>query len=54
MGWLNALYDFAKAVNDANAVHKDLSGRRPGAISRRVGRRLYGKLAGHVARKLFG
>lgn len=36
-----------RTYNDVNAV-------RRGRVSRRVGRRLYGKATGRLARKLFG
>jgi hypothetical protein len=40
------LYEGLKLSNDANAV-------RRGKVGRRVARRVYGKLAGRAARRLF-
>lgn len=44
MRWL---YRLLRTVNDTKAVSK-------GKVGRRVGRRLYGKASGRLARKLFG
>lgn len=41
------LYDALKYSNDINAI-------RRGKVGRRIGRRLYGKATGRLARKLFG
>jgi hypothetical protein len=41
------LYLLAKLMGDINAVSK-------GKVGRRIGRRLYGKATGRLARKLFG
>ena len=43
-GWL---YLFLRTWNDVDAVRK-------GRVARRVGRRVYGKAAGRLARSLFG
>lgn len=40
------LYTLARYLGDAQAVKR-------GTVSRRVGRRVYGKLSGRLARKLF-
>lgn len=40
------LYTLAKYLGDAQAVKR-------GTVSRRVGRRVYGKFTGKLARKLF-
>lgn len=41
------IYKLLKWSNDYNAIKR-------GKIKRRVGRRVYGKVAGRAARKLFG
>lgn len=41
------VYQVLKYSNDFNAIKK-------GKIKRRVGRRIYGKITGRLARKLFG
>jgi hypothetical protein len=41
------LYNFLKAWNDLNAVQKN-------KVPRRVGRRIYGKVTGRLARRIFG
>jgi hypothetical protein len=41
------LYGLARVLGDLNAVQK-------GKVGRRVGRRLYGKGSGRLARRLFG
>jgi hypothetical protein len=46
MNWKTALYRGLKYSNDVRAV-------RRGRIGRRVARRVYGKLAGRAARRLF-
>lgn len=43
----NLLYNLLKWSNDAKAV-------RQGRVTRRVGRRVYGKASGRLARRLFG
>jgi hypothetical protein len=47
MTGLHSIYRALKYINDANAVAK-------GKVGRRVGRRVYGKAAGSLARRLFG
>lgn len=47
MGWKRAAYRTLRTVNDVNAI-------RRGRVVRRVGRRVYGKATGRLARKLFG
>jgi hypothetical protein len=44
---LRWLYTALAVRNDANAIAR-------GRIGRRVGRRIYGKATGRLARKLFG
>jgi hypothetical protein len=44
---VNFIYRALRVLNDVNAVRK-------GKVGRRVGRRVYGKTAGRLARKLFG
>ena len=46
MGLRKALYTLLKFSNDLNAVSK-------GKTKRRIGRRVYGKASGKLARKLF-
>jgi hypothetical protein len=41
------LYLIARTMGDVNAVKK-------GKIPRRVGRRIYGKASGRLARRIFG
>lgn len=41
------IYKLLAISNDVNAVKR-------GKVSRRVGRRVYGKASGRLARKLFG
>lgn len=43
---VNAVYQLLKLFNDARAVKR-------GRVSKRIGRRIYGKASGAVARKLF-
>jgi hypothetical protein len=43
----SAIYRCLKLSNDANAIAK-------GKVGRRIGRRIYGKATGRLARKLFG
>jgi hypothetical protein len=42
-----ALYGAARVLGDYNAI-------RRGTVGRRVGRRVYGKATGRLARRLFG
>ena len=44
---LHSIYKALKYINDVKAVKK-------GKVGRRVGRRIYGKAAGRLARKWFG
>jgi hypothetical protein len=44
---MGAAYAILRGINDVKAVRK-------GRLTRRVGRRVYGKLTGRLARKLFG
>jgi hypothetical protein len=44
---IRALYKLLRLQRDANAV-------RRGKVGRRVARRVYGKVTGRLARKLFG
>ena len=46
MTWRSILYRGLRTSNDVRAV-------RRGRVVRRVGRRVYGRAAGHLARKLF-
>lgn len=46
MNLTDTLYRALRASRDVNAV-------RRGKVGQRVARRAYGKVAGHVARKLF-
>lgn len=48
------IYQALKYWNDARAVRRSLEQRSTRPLVRRVGRRVYGKLAGRLARKLFG
>lgn len=43
----NFLYQLLKLLNDLNAVQK-------GRVPRRIGRRVYGKATGRLARRIFG
>ena len=47
MTFRSALYALAALLGDVNAV-------RRGRIGRRIGRRLYGKVTGRLARRWFG
>lgn len=46
MAWKRTMYRLLKYSNDVNAV-------RRGKVGQRVGRRVYGKSTGRLARKLF-
>lgn len=48
------LYRALKYSNDVRAVRRSLEQGTPAPVVRRAGRRVYGKLAGRLARKLFG
>jgi hypothetical protein len=45
--WRSFLYAFLRISNDVNAIQK-------GKVGRRIGRRLYGRATGRLARRLFG
>lgn len=47
MNFKSALYKALKYSNDINAVQKN-------RVPRRIGRRLYGKATGRLARRIFG
>ena len=47
MGLKRLIYRLLKYSNDLNAVKR-------GKVKRRIGRRVYGKASGKLARKLFG
>ena len=47
MNWKSALYKGLKYSNDVNAVRKN-------RVPRRIGRRMYGKVTGRLARRIFG
>lgn len=44
---MRIVYDLLKYLNDARAVNN-------GRVGRRIGRRVYGKATGRLARRLFG
>lgn len=47
MTFRSFLYSLAALLGDVNAV-------RHGRVGRRIGRRIYGKATGRLARRLFG
>lgn len=47
MNWKRAAYKALAISNDVNAVQR-------GKVGRRLGRRVYGRATGRLARKLFG
>jgi hypothetical protein len=47
MSFKRTMYRLLKYSNDVNAVRKN-------RVPRRIGRRIYGKATGRLARKLFG
>lgn len=47
MNWRTVAYRALRTTNDVRAVKR-------GRVARRVGRRVYGKASGKLARKLFG
>lgn len=51
MRWI---YRLLKYTNDVKAVDRAVRTKSAKPIVRRVGRRVYGKLTGRLARKLFG
>jgi len=54
MGLQRSIYQALKLANDARAVRRALETGSPAPVTRRVGRRVYGKATGRLARKLFG
>lgn len=54
MGIKRVIYQALKYSNDVNAVSRAVEQRSARPVVRRVGRRVYGKLTGRLARKLFG
>ena len=44
---MRTVYQLLKFINDVRAI-------RNGRVGRRIGRRVYGKATGSVARKVFG
>lgn len=54
MGTQRTIYQALKYFNDAKAVHRAARKGSAKPIVRRVGRRVYGKLTGRLARKIFG
>jgi hypothetical protein len=49
-----SVYRMLRLANDIRAVRRGYEGRSSRPIVRRIGRRLYGRLAGQLARRLFG
>jgi hypothetical protein len=47
MNWKSLNYKLLKYHGDANAVRKN-------KVPRRIGRRVYGKVTGRLARRIFG
>ncbi len=45
---------FERHVYQALAVANDIKAVRKGRVSRRIGRRIYGRASSRLARKLFG
>lgn len=43
-----------RMIYRALAIRNDINAVRRGKVTRRVGRRVYGKASGRLARKLFG
>jgi hypothetical protein len=54
MGIQRAIYQALKYANDVKAVRRAVEQGSVTPITRRAGRRVYGKLTGRLARKLFG
>lgn len=48
------IYQGLKIWNDARAVKRAAETRSVKPVVRRAGRRVYGKVTGYIARKLFG
>lgn len=51
---LRPIYALLKYANDVKAVDRAMRTRSTRPVTRRVGRRIYGKATGRLARKLFG
>ena len=54
MGWQRNAYRALALLNDAKAVRRAVRSGSPRPLVRRAGRRVYGRLSGRLARKLFG
>jgi hypothetical protein len=54
MGIQRSIYAALKYYNDAKAISRAAEQRSAKPIVRRVGRRVYGKVTGRLARKIFG
>jgi hypothetical protein len=48
------LYRALRISNDLTAVGRSVRTRSPRPITRRIGRRIYGKATGRLARRIFG
>lgn len=48
------IYQLLKFWNDFKAVRRSAQTGSTAPITRRIGRRVYGKITGRIARKLFG
>jgi hypothetical protein len=48
------IYRALALVNDGKAIARAVRTRSPRPVARRAGRRVYGKLTGRLARRLFG
>lgn len=53
MSWKSFIYRALKYSNDVNAVQKAISTKSTRPLTRRVGRRLYGRATSKIARNLF-
>lgn len=51
---MRTIYQLLKLANDVKAAQRAARTGSFSPITRRVGRRIYGKAAGHLARRLFG
>lgn len=54
MGWQSDVYRGLKYYNDLKAVGRAIEKGSADPILRRIGRRIYGKASGQLARKIFG
>lgn len=54
MGAQRTAYKALALLNDAKAVRRSIRTRSAAPLARRAGRRVYGKLTGRLARRLFG